>query len=506
MASSRGRVYIIGAGPGDVELLTVKAVRCLGEADVILHDALVGVGVIEKYAHRQARIIDVGKRKGYGRPQSETIDLLVQEARKGHIVARLKGGDPFVFGRGSEEARALAQAGIPFEIVPGMSSVTAVPAYAGIPLTHRDLASSWGAYTVHRAGGAHLREEEWRRIARGPDTLVFLMGGTRVDEVSRELVKHGRAPDTLAALISKGTTPAQSTVTGTLETIGERTKKQRIETPALLVVGEVVGLRSEIGWFEKLPLFGRKVLITRPAEYWRDTADRIASLGGQPISCPLLKVHPRNCKDLQEQLFPGLGDYDWVVFSSRTGVRIFFHCLENARLDARALGRARVAAIGSETAAALREQRLYPDLVPERYDSEILAEELVAQGIRDDRILLARSGQGRAVLRDRLQAAGARVEEYVLYDLLPVSEVDPEAWSLLEGGEMDYVLLTSSLIAETFARVFADLLSVINRKSKVMAIGPITAESAREHGLKIWREAREFTVEGILKLMVEESK
>ncbi|MEE9203128.1 MAG: uroporphyrinogen-III C-methyltransferase, partial [Dehalococcoidia bacterium] len=383
-------MYLIGAGPGDPGLITVRGLECLAAADVVVYDHLVDERLLES-ARKDARLIFAGKQqRKHTLSQEEISALLVSLGREGEVVARLKGGDPFVLGRGGEEAEALAAAGIPFEVVPGVTAAVAVPAYAGIPLTHRRLASSFAVITGHETPDKGQSTIDWERVSGGADTLVFLMGVSNLEAICRRLVGHGRPASTPAAVIRWGTYPTQETVTGTLSDIAERALQAGMAPPAVLVVGEVVSLREALRWYDNRPLFGKRVLVTRSRHQASRLSHLLAQEGAQPVELPTIEVQPAPSPALDKAL-SHLGDFGWAVFTSANGVEAFFSRLGELGRDARALGGVKLCAIGEATAAALSGHGLRADLVPGEFSAGGILSAFDGQDIGGVRCLLPRA-------------------------------------------------------------------------------------------------------------------
>ncbi len=499
-----GTVYLIGAGPGDPGLITVRGRRCLAEADVVLYDRLIGDELLDG-TRPEAELIYVGKSaQGHRLSQDEINALLVEKARAGLKVARLKGGDPFVFGRGGEEAQVLRAAGVPFDVVPGITSPTAVPAYAGIPVTHRDVASQFAVVTGHRRQGGTGADEglglDWHALAR-MDTLIVLMGVGNLPVISRELLAVGRAPDTPAALIRWGTTPRQEVVTGTLMTIAEQAQEAGLRPPAVLVVGRVAALREELRWFDTRPLFGLRVLITRPRDKAAQMAARLRDLGADPFIFPTIAIRPPESWAALDEAVVGLSTYDWVIFTSSNGVRFFWDRLMRAGGDARSFAGARLAAIGPVTAQELGARGLRPELVPKQYVAEAILEEI--GDVAGKRILVPRADIAGPLLIEGLHAAGAHVDEVTAYRTLPADAAKSEdVRSMLSDGEIDILTFTSSSTVRNFVGALEPL-PQLSGVAVVGCIGPVTAQTARELGLPVHVTAAEHTVDGLLNALVE---
>jgi uroporphyrinogen III methyltransferase/synthase len=486
-----GKVYLIGAGPGDPGLITVKAVACLRRADVVVYDRLVAPALLDD-ARAGAEKIYVGKASSdHTLPQNEINALLVQKAREGKIVARLKGGDPFVFGRGGEEALALVDAGIEFEIIPGVSSAIAAPAYAGIPVTHRGIATSFTVAT------GHLRDDQSPISNLQSPTLIYLMGVENLESIVNDLLAQGHSSETPAALVRWGTTTQQETMSGTLGDIYERGKN--LQPPAVLVVGNVVALREKLRWFENRPLFGKRILVTRAREQASELSQMLRELGAEPIELPVIRIAPLDdYRALDNALTQR---YDWIIFTSVNGVAAMWRRVHAIGRDARLFAGARLGAIGPATAEQLARYGLRVDFIP----SEFVAESIVA-GIGDvnsKRILLPRADIAREKLARDLRARGAIVDEIIAYRTIAVDTHDPSAekiHAMLAADEIDAITFTSSSTVRGF--VNAVQAKIEKLQSKIICIGPITAQTARELGLRVDAIAQEYTLEGLTKALV----
>lgn len=500
-ARTKGIVYLVGAGPGDPGLLTLRGRECIAEADVVLHDELVDPRLL-RFARRGAEIVHAGKRGDASRrdlQQAEINRRLVAEAGAGRVVVRLKGGDPFVFGRGGEEGEALARAGIPFEIVPGVTSAVAVPAYAGIPVTHRGLNSSFAVVTGHEAPGARGRID-WGALAR-IDTLVFVMGLRGLGDLLARLVAAGKAPTTPAACIRDGTRPTQRTLVGTVADLAARVGAAGFEPPAVVIVGEVVALRPTLAWFEKRPLLGRTISVTRPREQSAALVERLERLGAEVLEAPAIEIVPEPPAALDAAL-DRLADFDWVLFTSANGVEIFFDRLVARGTDVRGLGAAHLAAIGPATAAALRKRGLRADVVAESFRAETLAAAL-APRVRGRRVLLARAGGARDVLPKALAAAGANVADVATYRATAVRELPAAVRDALAEGRLDAVTFTSASTLRSFAALLGDGAAASLERTRVACIGPVTAAAARSLGIRVDLEAAEYTASGLVDALLE---
>lgn len=504
-----GKVYLVGAGPGDPGLITVAGLERIRSADVIVYDRLVSPRLLE-HARADAELIYVGKMPGAegGHDQDAINATLVEKAREGRTVVRLKGGDPFVFGRGGEEAEALRNAGIPYEIIPGVTSAVAVPAYAGIPVTHRGVASSFAVITGHEEPGKAESAIDWANLATAVDTLVFLMGVKNLPDIVAQLTANGRALSTPVAVIQWGTTPEQRTVTGTLADIAKRVAEAGLTSPAITVIGEVVRLRKTIAWFENRPLFGKRVLITRTRRQASNLARLLADEGAIPVELPSIEIEPIEDREAVEAAVERLrsGEYAWAGFTSANAVELFFEHLAERGLDARAFVGARIFAIGPATAAALAERGLRADVVPAEYVAEAVVEAMTPHVRSGDRVLLPRAESARAELVRGLEGLGASVDEVPIYRAAVPSEASPEVLADLRSGKIDVATFTASSTVRNLAAMLAsdvgkdpspDPLTGESRPL-IACIGPITAETARELGLTVDVMAAEYTVEGLV--------
>ncbi len=502
MKNASGKVWLVGAGPGDPGLITVKGVNVLARAEVVVYDRLVVRSLVELAPAKAERIFvgkDPTRKGGSGFSQQEIDDLLVARAREGKRVVRLKGGDPFVFGRGGEEAEALADAGIPFEVVPGVSSAIAALAYAGIPVTHRGLSSSFTVVTGHEDPDKPESAVDWRRVANSADTLVILMGGSNIGEIMKLISECGRAPDDPAAVVRWGTTPDQAVIAVTISDLAKRVAEAGLEPPLVTVVGPVVGLRDKLRWFDNRPLFGKHVLVTRAAEQAGVLSHALAEAGAEPIELPTIEIVRRiDQKALRSSLQRlEAGEYDWLVFSSANGVDIFFDELRRRKKDARVLGRASVCAIGPATATALAERGVHADVVPERFLAEGIVEALTERGIMGQRVLWPRARGARRALVTGLERLGAMVDELPLYSAAVPKQVDAEAMARLRAGEVDIVTFASSSAVRNLLKMLDGDKAPLE-KPLIACIGPVTATAARRAGLRVGVEAPDHTIEGLL--------
>jgi uroporphyrinogen III methyltransferase/synthase len=490
--SAPGIVHLVGAGPGDPGLLTARALELIAAADTILYDRLVPVTALDG-ARSGAELIYVGKEgRGPQMPQEQIDRLLVEHGRAGKRVVRLKGGDPFVFGRGGEEALVLREAGIPFEIVPGVTSGVAAPAYAGIPVTHRERASAVALITGHENPDKPESAIDWPALAAFPGTLVFYMGVKQLPRIAAQLIAGGRPADEPAAVIERGTLPDQRTVVATLETIAERAAAAEIRPPSITLVGDVAALREEgIGWFEQRPLYGRTVAVTRAREQASGLAARLRDLGAEVVETPVIKIVPL------DPPAPDPSRYDLICLTSPNGVRLLFDRLAHAGLDARALHGARVAAIGPATARSLRAHGVLADVMPERAIAEALVEALGDAPVQ--RALVARARVARDVLPDALRAHGAEVDVMELYETV-AEPLAPEQLDAVHRA--DYVTFTS---ASTVTNLLNAAGGTLDTQARLISIGPVTSDALRTHGLQPHAEAAQHDIDGLLAALVADA-
>jgi uroporphyrinogen III methyltransferase / synthase len=486
-------VYLVGAGPGDPGLLTARALELIAAADVIVYDRLIPASALGG-ARPEATLIYAGKEGGGpSMPQSEITALLISCGRSADVVVRLKGGDPFVFGRGGEEAEALRAAGVAFEVVPGVTAGVAGPAYAGIPVTHRDAASAVAFVTGHedpsKASGSAL---DWGALAAFPGTLVFYMGVRQLPAIASSLVTGGRDASEPAAVVERGTLPEQRVVTGTLATIASAAREAGVRAPALVVVGAVAGLRDGLAWFESRPLAGLTVAVTRARAQVSGLASRLADLGASVVEAPAIRIVALDGPA------PSVSGYDLVCLTSPNGVRLLFSRLEAAGLDARALAGARVAAIGPGTAAALRSFGVIADVVPDRFVAEGLIDALADVPVR--RALVARAAEARDVLVDALRERGAEVDVVVLYETV-AQPLDVD--QLAAVADADYVTFTSSSTVRFFLESAGAVAGRL--RARIVSIGPVTSGTLREHGLEPDVEATRHDIDGLIEALVADA-
>ncbi len=501
--NKRGIVYLVGAGPGDPGLFTVKGVECLQQAEVVVFDRLANPELI-KYVPREAEKIYVGKASSDHTLSQEGINqLLVDKAREGKVVVRLKGGDPFVFGRGGEEALFLREHGIEFEVVPGVTSAIAVPAYAGIPVTHRDLTSTLALITGHERPDKTESSIQWDKVAAGIGTLVFLMGLENLGFIVRNLVKHGRHPSTPCAVIRQGTLPGQKVLAGTLENIEEKVREEGFRPPAIIVVGEVVGLREQLNWFESRPLFGKRIVVTRSRAQASRLSAMIASLGGEAVELPAIKIVSTEDMTPLHRALDELDSFGWILFTSVNGVKIFLDELLQTGRDVRDLKGLRIGAIGPATAQALTQNRLVVEVIPEEYRAEGMARALKGRVQAGDKVLLPRARGARSVLPEVLTQWGVQVSEVHLYEAR-AEEPSTEQRDIVLSGEVDAITFTSSSTVNNFVRIIGEEnIEQLNDRVKIACIGPISAETAANWGFTVDMVAEEYTIPGLVGALVK---
>jgi len=497
-----GKLYLVGAGPGDPGLLTLKGKRCLEQADVVISDYLANPRLLD-FTRPEALRISVGKHGGGFKVEQDTINgLIVEHTQQGKVVVRLKGGDPFIFGRGGEEAAAAHAAGIDFEIVPGVTSAIAVPAYAGIPLTHRELASNVIFTTGYEQPTKAEGAVHWDELARSGSTLVILMTQRQLRANMERLVAGGLAPDMPVAVIQWGTRAEQRTVVATASTIADLAEAQHIKPPALAVVGHVVTLRAQLRWFERKPLFGRRIVITRPRAHAAEFAELLEAAGAEVVPFPTIETVPPASLEPLDAVLRRAGEFDWVVFTSANGVRVFFDRLQAIDGDVRDWHGARFAAIGPQTARALHAYCVRVDTIPEEFRAEGVIAALAAQGIGGRRVLLPRAAGAREILPIELRKLGAQVEEVATYTtVLPAAHAE-ELRELLRHGGVDLVTFTSSSTVHNFVAVFDGQLGDVMAHTAVGCIGPITADTARGYGMAVAIQPASYTVPAFVEAIV----
>lgn len=491
-------VYLVGAGPGDGGLITKKGLQCLKMADVVVYDNLISGSLLNE-ARLDAELIYAGKRSGHHHMKQEQIEaLLIEKAMEGKSVVRLKGGDPYVFGRGGEEALALRRQGIPYEVVPGVSSVYSVPAYSGIPVTHRNAASSFHVITGHEGAGKQEKAMDYSILAKEEGTLVFLMGLENLPVIAKQLIHYGKSPETPAAVIESGTTARQKRAVSDLAHIAEAVREKGIVTPALIVIGETVSMEAELDWFGQGRLAGKRILLTGTRHMVSELKDQLEPFGAECVAVSLIESYPiQNEGTIQE--LKKAGTYDWMVFTSRNGVDIFFQLLKEIRQDLRTFMGVKFAAIGKGTAEALFQHGFICDFVPQNYSGEDLAREWIPTLKKSDRVLLLRAQNGSKVLTKALKEKGIDFKDVPLYKTWTDWRRQEELNRLIDV--CDYVTVASGSAVKALREM---LQKPIPKATKVIAIGPVTAAVGRDMGIRIDREAQEYTAAGIAQTILED--
>ena len=495
-----GKVFLVGAGPGDPRLLTIGAMNCLKQADVVVYDHLADESILA-YVPPEAERIYVGKQSNKHTMRQEDINvLLADKADEGKTVVRLKGGDPFVFGRGGEEALVLLARGIPFEVLPGVTSAISVPAYAGIPVTHRGVAVSFAVITGHEDPTKSESHVRWQHLATGVDTLIFLMGVANLPEITKNLMDNGRSADTPAAVIRWGTRTDQETYVTTLGDAAAMVQRDGIRPPAIFIVGEVIKLREQLRWFDRAdirPLLGKHILVTRARAQASALTEKLTALGAACVETPVIRIVPP--ADGYAALDAAIGElhtYHWLIFTSVNGVEHFFARLHHAGRDTRALGYAKVAAIGSATAKALHSYGIDADLVPEEFRAEAVVEALKPILPPRARILLPRAQEARDVLPESLREHGATVDVTPAYETVSELSGGEELAERLRNGEIDFVTFTSSSTVKNLVHQLGNITPL--QQVKIACIGPVTAETARSFALEPDIIAENYTIDGLV--------
>jgi len=493
-----GIVYLVGAGPGDPGLITLRGKECISLADVVVYDYLACEQLLA-YARPGAELIYAGKIGGrHNHEQWQINDLLVEKALSGKIVTRLKGGDPFIFGRGGEECEALVSAGIPFEIVPGVTAGIGAAAYAGIPLTHRHITTSVAFVTGHEDPEKESSVIDWERLSLGSGTIVFYMGVKNLPQITGSLMEHGRSPETPVALIRWGTRPEQQILTGTLADIAELARKAAFKAPAITIVGEVVKLREKLRWFDSRPLFGKGILVTRAADQAGQFSRLLATNGAAVFECPTIKlVQPESWLELDREI-DRLASFDWTIFTSANAVSFFFDRIAAKGLDCRAFGSCRICAVGPKTAALLLAKGIKADLIPTDYKAEGVVEEFRKIDLQGKKLLFPRADKARELIPSALGEMGAAVAAPITYRNVVPDTLPPSLLEALEEQRIHCVTFTSSSTAENLAVMLGEnrMLRLLEGVA-VAAIGPVTAKTCRELGLDVHIEPLNYTLENM---------
>ncbi len=496
-----GKVILVGAGPGDPGLITVKGKSWLERADVIVYDYLANVQLLQ-FAPKTAEIIYAGKKEGqYTLKQEDINKLLIQKAKQGKTVIRLKGGDPFLFGRGGEETVALNKEGIPFAVVPGVPSPFGVSAYSGIPLTHRDFSSMITIVTGSNEKGKEDLHIDWEKIASRSGTLVFLMGARKLGRITENLIKFGKDPNTPIAVIQWGTTFKQKTWTGTLSTIVDIAYKEKISPPALTIVGEVVQLKPMINWFEKSPLFGKAIVITRAENQSEEFTNILIEKGAEPVHCPVIEtIAPNNWEPL-DQAINSLEKYDNLIFTSTNGVRFFIRRLQEIDKDIRELKGLKIYCIGPKTEEAVNQLGIKVDLVPEKYVAESLLDSLGKENLQGKKFLLPRAAVAREILPDNLRKLGAEIDVVPAYQTVIPEQGIESILNRLKEKTIDVITFTASSTVKNFMERVGTNSKELLEPVTIACIGPITAKTAQDLGLHVDMIAKKFTLEGLIETM-----
>jgi uroporphyrinogen III methyltransferase/synthase len=500
MLTHRKLVYLIGAGPGDPGLISLKGLECLKKADVVVYDYLSNPRLLS-HCRPDAEKIYVGKKGSQHTLDQEDINkLLVEKAGADKVVARLKGGDPFVFGRGGEEALALAEAGIRFEVVPGITAAVAAPAYAGIPVTHRDLTSTFALVTGHEDPTKELSAIDWSRVSTGIGTIAFYMGVKNLPRIVEQLVKHGRSPDTPAAVIRWGTKSSQQTVVGTLEDIVRKVKEAGLAAPAITIIGEVVKLRDRLNWFESRPLFGRKIVVTRSRVQASEFVEQIEALGAEAVEMPTIRIADPEDFGPLDAAVDGIETFDWLVFTSVNAVGRFIDRLLEQGRDIRDLKGIKICSIGAATAEEITKYRMRVDLIPPKYVAESVVEALEKTGeVKGKRFLLPRADLARSLLPEEIERLGGEAVEVDAYRTVLEEEADRDIVQRLLDGDIDLVTFTSSSTVRNFVRlVGTERVEKIKSRTRFASIGPVTTQTAKELGIPIHTEAAQHDIPGLL--------
>ncbi len=492
----KGKVYLTGAGPGAKDLISLKAIEKIKIADVIIYDYLANNKFLD-FAKKDAEIIYVGKQGGcHTLKQGEINKLIIQKAKEGKNVVRLKGGDPYIFGRGGEEAEELVEENIEFEVIPGITAASAATAYAGIPLTHRDFTASVAFITGHEREDSEYSKIHWDKIATGIGTIVFYMGVKNLPYIVEKLIENGRAPETPVALIRWGTMPYQETVTGTLSNIVDIVKEKNLKPPAIIVVGEVVKLRKKLRWFDTKPLFGKKIVVTRAREQASTLVEILEEEGAYVIEFPTIEiVEPEDYSELDKAI-KNIKTYDWLIFTSVNGVKFFLNRLKYHKKDVRVLDGINICAIGPKTAETFEKFGIIPDFIPEKYQAEDIIEGLEKIGINGKKFLLPRAKVAREILPKKIRELGGNIDVVTVYETKMPDTKKDEVIDMLKNNEIDYITFTSSSTVKNFIEMIENKIELL-KNVKLVSIGPITSNTIKSFGLTPSIEAKKYTIEGL---------
>ncbi|MGL4914023.1 MAG: uroporphyrinogen-III C-methyltransferase [Romboutsia sp.] len=500
----KGKVYLVGAGPGDYKLLTLKGLECIKKADVIVYDRLANINYL-KEAKPNCEFIYVGKvSSNHAVPQDDINRVIADKAKEGKIVTRLKGGDPYVFGRGGEEGEVLFSEGVDFEVVPGITSAIGGLCYAGIPITHRDHASSFHVITGHlREDDKENPEINWNALANSNGTLVFLMGVANLQQISSNLIEEGKSKDTPVALVSWATRYNQRVITSTLEDVYETAIRENVKPPTLIAVGDVVGLRDKLNFFESKPLFGKSIMVTRSRTQSSSLVEKIMDLGGNPIEVPTIKIEKiENNIELENEI-KNIKDYTYLVLTSKNGVDIFFDKLDEMGLDSRSLSNLKVCAIGSATAKEIKNRGIKADIVPDRFVAEYLFDELKPFLKSTDKVLMPRAKNARDFLVNKIGEI-CEVKEVHTYETVVDPTRKEEVLDILSQGDVNYITFASSSTVSNFVEIIGTENIDKLENIKVISIGPVTTQTAKDLNLNIYKEAQVATIDGMVNTIMED--
>ena len=499
----KGKVYLVGAGPGDYKLMTLKGLECIKESDVIVYDRLANINYL-KEAKKGCELINVGKESSHHLlPQDQINRLIADKALEGKIVTRLKGGEPYVFGRGGEEAQLLQEENIDFEVVPGVTSAIGGLCYAGIPITHRDYASSFHVVTGHlRKDGRENPEINWHALANMKGTIVFLMGVGNLKNISENLIKEGMSKDTPVAFVSWATRYNQRVVTSTLENAYEVAIEKEVKPPTLIVIGKVVNLREKLNFFENKPLFGKNIMVTRSRTQNSKLVEKITDLGGNPIEIPTIKIEKVGKNTELENEIKNLKDYTYLILTSKNGVDIFFDKLDEMGLDCRALANTKVCAMGVQTAKAIANRGIKADIVPTKAIGESLYDELKDIVTKEDKILIPRAKNARDFLIDKLNEI-SNVKEVITYESVIDYSKREDSIKIIEEGNLDYITFASSSTVKNFIKLIGEENKSKLSNTKIISIGKITTKTILDNGLKVYKESEEASIASMIEAMFE---
>lgn len=504
----KGKVYLVGAGPGDIGLLTIKGLRCLQKAEVVIYDFHLNAQILN-YINHNAEFIYAGKRGGHHTIEQEEINkILVQKAKEGKIICRLKGGDPFIFGRGGEEAEVLSKEGIDFEVIPGVSSSIAAPAYAGIPLTHRLYSSSFAVVPGYEDPTKKESLIKWDKLATGVGTIVFLMAVKNIEFICQKLIENGRPPDTPTAVIRWGTRADQKTIIGTLRTIPEIIKEKEIKPPAVIVVGEVVKLREHLNWYEKKPLFGQRILITRK---YTEELNELEELGAEIIEFPTIETVPPENYDELDRCINKIHTYNWLIFTSKNGVEFFFKRFFEKDIDIRDLKGIKICAVGTKTAKFIQKYGLKVDIIPEKFNAEGILKTFQNQfiSIKDPiplkglRFLLPRANIAREILTEKIKEFGGEIDTPVAYETIKPHSHGKRLRRFLKEGRITIATFTSASTFNNFLEIIGSDAQSLLKDVTIAVIGPITAKAVEDAGFKVSIMPEKSTIEAMVKEIIK---